>query len=295
VAANLPRRQPLSAPTPEALACVPGLESGERPKYCRRLRGGTVNEVWRIETPQGRFVLRLDGAKWRRPGVERTRERALHLLAATAGLAPQLVAARPRQGVLVTEFLDGRIWSARQCRSSVSLTRLGERLAQLHALAAPPISRFDPFAVAQAYAALAPRGAGTRSDPQPVLQRLGRVLQQLHRRSSARSIIHGDLVHTNILEGRALWLLDWEYAQVAEPLFDVACLFAYYAPTARGARRLLSAAGLAADAAGGRLEQAIFVYRALNWLWYRARGQACLGPVLERAAGTGAAAGGPAN
>jgi thiamine kinase-like enzyme len=295
VAANLPRRQRLSTPAPEALACVPGLESGERPKYCRRLRGGTINEVWRIDTPQGRFVLRLDGAKWRRPGVERSRERTLHQIAAAAGLAPLLVAARPRLGVLVTEFLDGRVWSARQCRSSVSLARLGERLAQLHALAAPPISRFDPLAVARAYAALAPRGADRQTDPGPVLQRLERVVLQLKRRSTARSIIHGDLVHSNILEGRALWLLDWEYAQVAEPLFDVACLFAYYSPTARGARRLLSAAGLAADAAGGRLQQAIFVYRALNWLWYRARGQARPPPVLERVVGTSVAAGGPAN
>jgi len=295
VAANLPRRQRLSLPTPEALACVPGLESGQRPKYCRRLRGGTVNEVWRIDTPQGRFVLRLDGASWRRPGVERSRERALHQRAAAAGLAPPLVAARPRLGVLVTEFLDGRIWSARQCRSPACLARLGERLAQLHALAAPPIPRFNPLAVGRAYAALVPRRAGTRSDPRPVLERLERVVLKLHRGSSASSIVHGDLVHTNILEGSALWLLDWEYAQVAEPLFDVACLFAYYAPTARGARRLLSAAGLASDAAGGRLEQAIFVYRALNWLWYRARGQLRVRPVLGRAAGTGVAAGGPAN
>ncbi|HEX9139812.1 MAG TPA: phosphotransferase [Steroidobacteraceae bacterium] len=295
MAANLPRRQRLSGPAPEALACVPGLESGQPPKYCGRLRGGTVNEVWRIDTSQGRFVLRVDGASWRRPGVERSRECALHQLAAAAGLAPPLIATRPRLGVLVTEFLDGRMWSARQCRSPASLTRLGERLAQLHALTAPPIGRFDPFAVGRAYAALAPRSADTRSDPRPVLQRLESVLLQLDRRASAPSIIHGDLVHTNILEGRAVWLLDWEYAQVAEPLFDIACLFSYYPPTSRGARRLLTAAGLAADAAGGRLEQAIFVYRALNWLWYRARGQVRLRPVLERTAGTGVAAGGPAN
>ncbi len=260
---------------------MPGLESGQRPKYCRRLRGGTVNEVWRIDTSQGRFVLRVDGASWRRPGVERPRERALHQIAAAAGLAPRLIAARPRLGVLVTEFLDGRIWTARQCRSSTSLARLGERLAQLHALAAPPIARFNPLEVGRAYAALAPRSAGAR----PVLERLRRVLVRLRHRPTASSIIHGDLVHTNILEGRALWLLDWEYAQVAEPLFDAACLFAYYTPTARGARALLSAAGLAADAASGRLEQAIFVYRALNWLWYQARGQRHAPPVLERALG----------
>jgi aminoglycoside phosphotransferase (APT) family kinase protein len=262
---------------------VPGLESGQRPKYCRRLRGGTVNEVWRIDTPQGRFVLRVDGASWRRPGVERSRELALHQLAAAAGLAPPLIAARPRLGVLVTEFLDGQIWSARQCRSPASLARLGERLAQLHALKAPPIARFNPLEVGRAYAALAPRSAGTRSDARPVLERLERVLLKLRHRPTASSIVHGDLVHTNILEGSALWLLDWEYAQVAEPLFDVACLFAYYSPTARGTRRFLSAAGLAADAAGGRLEQAIFVYRALNWLWYGARGQRRARPVLERA------------
>ena len=76
------------------------------------------------------------------------------------------------------------------------------------------------------------------------------------------SIVHGDLAHGNVLDGTQLWLLDWEYAQRADPLYDVACALAYY-PQARplGGRSLLAAAGLTGRSSSPeRLAAAIRVY-----------------------------------
>ena len=66
-------------------------------RYIVRLGGGSVNEVFRVDSAGGRFVLRLDGAAWRRPGVDRARELTLHGAAATAGVAPAIVAAEPER------------------------------------------------------------------------------------------------------------------------------------------------------------------------------------------------------
>ncbi|MFO1410369.1 MAG: hypothetical protein U1F06_08340 [Steroidobacteraceae bacterium] len=49
------------------------------------LPDGTVNDVYRVETAAGCFVLRVDGPAWRRPGVDRGREAQLHAVAAAAG------------------------------------------------------------------------------------------------------------------------------------------------------------------------------------------------------------------
>jgi len=254
---------------------VPGLEDARAPLRLMRLMGGTVNEVFRVDTALGRFVLRLDGPQWRRPGVERARELALHTCAARAGLAPPIVYAAPQaHGLLVLEYLDGELWSAERCAQKASLRHLGERLATLHQLAPPPLAPFDPLEVARAYAASAVPTRSTDTKARDVLlRRLANVCSQLAASRRAPSIVHGDLAHGNLLQGRQLWLLDWEYAQVADPLMDAACLLAYY-PNARAhATQLLAAAGLAASDVAEELELRTYVYEALAWLWHCARGE----------------------
>ena len=68
-----------------------------------------------------------------------------------------------------------------------------------------------------------------------------------------------------------MWLLDWEYAQRADPLYDVACALAYYPQAHPQAAMLLAAAGLTGAGHTVRLEAAIRVYDGLSRLWHRAR------------------------
>jgi aminoglycoside phosphotransferase (APT) family kinase protein len=139
-------------PSAAALALVPGLESGATPLRLERLSGGSVNDSWRVDTSQGRFVLRIDGPVGQRPGVERARERRIHELAARAGLAPSALVWADAEGAQVREFLEGRVWQEHDLLEPRQLRRLGERLAQLHALELPEgMVPFDPGACAQQY------------------------------------------------------------------------------------------------------------------------------------------------
>ena len=60
MAAPVPAAGSLSTPPRWALARVPGLERGETARRLERLGGGTVNEVYRVDSALGSFVLRLD-------------------------------------------------------------------------------------------------------------------------------------------------------------------------------------------------------------------------------------------
>ena len=260
-----------------ALARVPGLERGERARYTQRLGGGTVNEVYRIDSAAGSFVLRLDGAAWRRPGVDRGRELLLHRTAAAAGLAPLVVAAAPEaQGLLIMEYVQGRLWECSDYADLHALHLLGERLYTLHRLAAPAIDAFDPWGVAQAYVKrIDPARAGALGAP---LQRLQAVCAGLDSEHEGRCVVHGDLWQGNLLQGNPpqgprLWLLDWEYAQLTDPLMDVACVLAYYPAAERYRAELAAAAGLDARALGRALSVRVYLYRALAWLWHLARGE----------------------
>jgi thiamine kinase len=277
MAAPVPAPGALKAPPGWALARVPGLTHGESARRIERLGGGTVNEVYRIDSAAGSFVLRLDGAAWRRPGVDRTRELLLHRTAAAGGLAPMLVDAAPEaQGLLIMEFLPGRLWVSADYGDLDALRRLGERLYALHRLPAPAVDRFDPWQVALAYLRqidAMPDGAGSAA-----LQRLEAVCAGLRSDDGAASVVHGDLWQGNLLQGSRLWLLDWEYAQLSDPLMDVACVLAYYPLAERYRTELAAAAGFDARSLEPALSARVYVYRALAWLWHLARGEPAAPP-----------------
>jgi aminoglycoside phosphotransferase (APT) family kinase protein len=264
------------APPTAALALVPGLETGAAPLRLERLGGGSVNDSWRVDTSQGRFVLRIDGPVGRRPGVGRARERTIHELAARAGLAPPALVWADAAGAQVREFQEGRVWQEHDLLQPEQLERVGARLAQLHAIGPPAqVAPFDPGDCAQQYLRLI-----AATDPVDADAGAAEDAAAAVRTAAARvaahgvppAIIHGDLTHANVLDGRQLWLLDWEYAQCADPVYDVACVLAY-CPAARPlAPRLLAAAGLAGADRRGRLADAVLVYEGLTRLWHLARG-----------------------
>lgn len=259
-------------PTASALAWVPGVRTGAAPLRIERLLGGSVNDSWRVDTAQGRFVLRVEGPAWRRPGVDREREQWLHQAAARAGLAPRLLLRADADGVQVCEFLEGRSWREEDFIQPPQLRRLGERLAQLHTLEVPPgIVPFDPVACAREYlqAMSAKSIASARAEER--VAEIDAAARQVAEGTCGLSIVHGDLAHANLLDGTQLWLLDWEYAQRADPLYDVACALAYYPRAQPQAAQLLAAAGLAGTGLTVRLEAAIRVYEGLSGLWHRAR------------------------
>jgi aminoglycoside phosphotransferase (APT) family kinase protein len=279
----------VGAPAARALALVPGLEQGAAPLAIQRLTGGSVNHVWRVDTHAGRFVLRTDAAASRRPGVDRKREWQLQTLAALAGIAPQVIARTPTGDAQVTQYIDARVWQEGDYADVPQLVRLGELLAQLHNINAPGnLAPFAPHRLAREYAGageLRAAAAGTAAalgaaaahqaatHAVALCSAIAQAESRLASRRASLCVVHGDPTAGNVLDNQRLWLIDWEYAQCAEPLFDIAAVLVYY-PAARVHRNaLLAAANQRAAAQNGGLAAAAVIHSALGWLWQYARGE----------------------
>lgn len=253
---------------------VPGCEDGEAPYSQELIGGGRVNRAFLVRTRRGRFVVRLNENTAADPGLDREREVTLHTAAAQAGIAPPIVHAAPDGSCLITEFVEGRLWTPHYFSRMRDLRSLGTRLRSLHALPSPAgIARFDPMAAARRYADLI-----VRQDPAEAMRLqalLERGTEALERSLSARRtacIVHSDLHHGNVLTADRVYFIDWEYAQVGDPLLDLACIMAYYPRSVGHGGLLLTAAGL--DELGvseKMLSELTHVFNLLTFLWYRAR------------------------
>lgn len=273
-------------PRRRSLGLVPGAGAdGAGVRQLRALHGGSVNELWRVDTDAGRFVLRQDGPAWRRPGVDRDREGVAHALAAAAGLAPRIVARTAGGDVLVTEFIEGRVWSAADYDQPAQRARLGALLGRVHRLVLPVTERwpFDPLRLAADYVQRA--GGGARAAA--LLADARRAATDLAAGGAARVLTHGDALAGNVIEGGGrLWLIDWEFAQCADPAWDLAAFAAWHPAAAADLPACAAAAGVDPDTLGSRLEAALHLHRALGGLWYLARGEE-LPAALESGAGSG--------
>ena len=252
---------------------VPGCENGDAPFSQELIGGGKVNRSFLVRTRRGRFVVRLNESAESDPGLDRVRELVLHTAAAAAGIAPAIIYASPDHSCFITDYVEGRSWTPHYFTRMRDLRALGLRLAMLHALAPPAMARFDPMVTARRYAETIIRG-----DPGE-MDRIGNLLErgdQAFERSGSRRrpacIVHSDLHHGNVLTADRIYFIDWEYAHLGDPLFDLACIIGYYPRAVSHGELLLKASGLDAQGATEvELTELTRVFNLLTFLWYRAR------------------------
>jgi aminoglycoside phosphotransferase (APT) family kinase protein len=269
----------------EALAQVPGYRPGDPAVETARLSGGSVNRSYSVFTPAGRFVMRLSPRTDAWLTTDRSVERELHQIASAAGLAPRIVHADSRDRWLITEYIDGRLWSAADFANPACMARLGRTLRTLHALPAPLCGRFDLLAALDGYVQRIAAGAYAADGPPPATDapRDGRLAQYLedarrawHLSGAAERpavILHHDLYGSNLIEGaHGLLLIDWECAAVCDPLLDIACILSYYDAAAALAPILLRESGLQ-EITRPQLAAAVWLFDLHTYLWYRERRQ----------------------
>jgi len=228
-----------------------------------RLSDGPTNQSWLIERDGARYVLRLDLPEARRLGLDRAAEANAQAIAAAAGLTPGATHTDLSAGICLRPFEPGRAWQPGDLRQPRKLERLAGLLRTLHRLPAN-VPDFDPFAAMQRYAAQ----LGTAEARERVAAARP-LLEQLRAEPVPRSLCHNDLVCENIVEGEQLRLIDWEYAGMGDPLFDLAVVIQHHALEPEFSDHLLQSyfEGDVPPPARRRLEWQCAFYQELLELW----------------------------
>jgi len=192
-------------------------------KLLGRLSDGPTNASFLAESDGRQYVLRLDKPGAVELGLNRLNEYRVAKAVSEAGLAPQPIFIDPGEGVYLRRFLQGRNWTIPDLDSPVNLDRLADLLRNLHGL--PPVGdAFDPLAAARRYAVQL-----DSDESRMILGKAERLMGEIIEDSPGQALCHNDLVCQNILEGEPLMLIDWEYAGIGHPFFDLAVVVQHHA------------------------------------------------------------------
>jgi thiamine kinase-like enzyme len=173
---------------------------------------------------------------------------------------------------MIMEHVAGPTWDADDMARPDKLRLLGAALHTLHGVPPPPVAPFDIGASIQRlyerlYAALPDEVAHLSQ----LVDRAGAALLVSDSAKRPKTVIHNDLHHTNLLGTDRLYLVDWEYAAVTDPLIDLACLLAYYPEAAAHSDALLDSSRLAGEASPEMVAAATWLCVLVSYFWYRVR------------------------
>jgi thiamine kinase len=183
---------------------------------------GLVNESYRVERGERSYSLRVPAAHAVQLGLDREWECRVLEGAEAAALAPVIECCVPREGILVARWVQGHSWSAEEVRRAENIDRIAMLVRRIHALMPHSPRRMSPATWITHYcAALRRRGGAEPLELQTLARKHLAAYAEL--RPHAPVLCHSDLHPQNIIESdRGLVLLDWEYAHVSEPWWDLA-------------------------------------------------------------------------
>jgi thiamine kinase-like enzyme len=195
------------------------------------LSGGITNRNFRVDADGGlasassggeTFVIRLGGNDTHLLGISREVEHAATVAAAGVGVGPEVTAYIRPEGYLVTRFIVGSPISDAAVHEPATIRRVADSIRRIHDGPAIP-GIFVPYRIGEAYRALASaRGVPIPAAYERARERIRRIeMAFLHDPLEMRPC-HNDLLNANFIDdGARVRIVDWEYAGMGDPFFDL--------------------------------------------------------------------------
>lgn len=184
------------------------------------ITSGITNANVKVELDGEAFVVRLPGSGTELLGIDRHAELEATRVAAAAGVGPEVVGFV--EGCLVTRFLPGDPIPMEDLELEEVLRPVVRSIRAIHA-AAPIPSGFPVYRIVEHYRDL----AAERGVPIPPAYERARGLAERIEGAIAvhptpETTCHNDLLNANFLKaGDHVWIVDYEYAGMGDPFFDL--------------------------------------------------------------------------
>ncbi len=197
----------------------------QQPTLERTLDGGLTNKSYLVESRGHHYVVRINAANSRALDLQREIEARVLMFASDAGIGAELVYFDPYECYLVTRYIQGRHWQLSDSQNPDGIKRLASLLKSIHGLE-PVEYALDIKIKADHYW----RHLNTHTDFSHAIELLRpsveRHIADAYKNNKLPVLCHNDLILENLLcdKQQTLYALDWEYAAMGDPYFDLAVI-----------------------------------------------------------------------
>ena len=206
----------------DALKNIPDFE-GIDPNKISRL-GGLTNLVHKVEMDKQSVVVRIPG-----PGTEEYINRSIEVhnakVAAKVGVSPKVIYANADSGIMITETVQNIETMSPDLfkERKEAPKRAGLALAKLHNSGETFEFRFELFSMIDEYLAiLSTKNVDFPDGYHEVVNAARPIKELLEKANLPLAPCHCDPLCENFLDdGNIMWIVDWEYSGMNDPLWDL--------------------------------------------------------------------------
>jgi thiamine kinase-like enzyme len=185
---------------------------------------GLTNMVYRVATPEGTYCLRVPGVGTE-GFIDRKVEQVNARAAAAAGVSPEVLHFGD-DAIMVTPFLRGTTTMSPELLQTLpgAPSRAGRAFRKLHTSGQAFAFRFELFSMIDDYLAhLDKLGVSQFPDGyHDAVREAAAVRQALAAHPVPLTACHCDPMCENMLDdGERMWIIDWEYSGMNDPLWDL--------------------------------------------------------------------------
>ncbi len=206
-----------------AIARVPLLSRLDAATLDIERLGGLTNQVFRVQAGAEAYCLRVPG-KGTDAYIDRSVEVVNARAAAAAGVSPEVLHFGD-DGILVTRFLGDCVTMTPEALRATpgAPARVARAFRRLHLCGQTFAFRFELFAMIDGYLAhLDTLGASLPEGYHETVAEARVVREVLAARPLPLAPCHCDPLCENVLDdGRRMWLVDWEYSGMNDPMWDL--------------------------------------------------------------------------
>jgi len=207
-----------------ALQNVPRFTGITADGFTTKRLGGLTNLVYRVDTGAELLIVRIPGE-----GTEDYIDRAVEIhnarVAAEAGISAEVIWADAASGVMVACCIDGikTMTPALFASRDRAAARAGVALGQLHRCGQDFEFRFELFAMIDDYLAiLSGKDINLPYGYHEIVRAAEPVKQALAKAPTPLAPCHCDPLCENFLDdGEKMWIVDWEYSGMNDPMWDL--------------------------------------------------------------------------
>jgi len=186
------------------------------------LAGGITNRNYRVDVDGESFVVRIYGRNTELLGVNRRHEYECNLSAAATGVAPEVIAFFPDLDSIVTRFIAGKAITVEAIGTPDNIRRAARAIRRLHGSTRYPGS-FSPFRASEEYRRTAAQLGCSMPGNLDDLFRYAAQIEAAIYAAGPTAVVpcHNDLLNENFIDDGSIRIIDYEYAAMGDPFFDL--------------------------------------------------------------------------
>lgn len=230
----------------------------------QRIPHGLTNKSWVVKRSDGALVIRVPFEHSDQLKIDRDNEAIILNIVSEEGIGAPVLFCDPKESLLITQYIEGSVWQPADAHKKENIIKICALLKKLHALEPPQNIQTTYYSeVLKYYWDL------LKVQYDQTLLPLAEKLDQTRQ----TALCHHDVNHFNVIEdGKKLWLIDWEYAALGDPYFDLASLACYNQYHPSEIKILLeSYFEVLTPAITKRFEEVCQIFKAIETLWLTIR------------------------